>query len=174
MTPFDKAFAATLKHEGGFVNDPADPGGATKYGVSLRWLRAEGIDVDGDGDTDIDDITAIDAEDAKEIYHKHWWLRFRYDELYVPEIAAKVFDLSVNMGPSEAHKVVQRASNNCGYNLSVDGVLGSKSIATVNCVYSIRMMVAIRIEAAKFYERLVENKPELSKFLNGWLNRAAT
>lgn len=174
MTAYDAAFEKTLAHEGGYVDDPDDPGGATNYGVSLRWLRAEGIDIDGDGDVDADDIAAIDTEDAKAIYHEHWWLKYRYDEVTVPEIAAKIFDLSVNMGPVQAHKLVQKACNTCGHALVVDGILGSRSIATVNSSYAVQLLDAIREHAADFYTTLVEERPELAKYLNGWLRRAAT
>ena len=58
MGCFSKAITVILKHEGGFSNHSSDPGGATNYGISLRWLKSEGLygDLDDDGDVDIDDI----------------------------------------------------------------------------------------------------------------------
>lgn len=173
MTAFDKAFAATLQHEGGFVDDPDDPGGATKFGVSFRWLKSKGIDIDGDGDVDADDIVALDLEGSKQIYLDNWWLRYRYDEIHVDEVAAKIFDLCVNMGPHQAHKLAQSAANSFGKDLVVDGILGSKSIAAINCIYSLSYLNALKQQATNFYLDLIKRRPVLAKYKNGWLKRAA-
>lgn len=171
---FDRAFENTLGHEGGYVDDPDDPGGATKYGVSLRFLRQKNIDIDGDGDIDSDDIIAITPEHAKEIYHDKFWVRYRYEEIYVDDIACKIFDLAVNVGPRAAAKIVQRAVNVCGGDLAVDGNLGSKSFAAINCIYAPALLAQLRQQAADFYRDLVDRRPTLEKYLKGWLRRAAS
>ena len=71
MSNFESAVEKVLKHEGGYVDHANDPGGATNYGISLRFVKQStgiDLDVDGDGDIDADDIKAMTPEQAKEIY----------------------------------------------------------------------------------------------------------
>lgn len=180
MTPqerFDEAVKVILKHEGRFSNDPVDPGGATDYGISLRFLKDYDIDINLDGEIDIDDIHDLTSEKASEIYKQYWWDRYHYDAINSLYIATKVFDMSVNMGGFQAAKLVQRAVNMCGHNLIVDGKLGGKSFGAINeiCLHGREsdLKYEIQEEQKWFYEHLVEEKPKLKKFLNGWLNRAS-
>lgn len=177
MSDFDVAIKTILKHEGGYVNDKDDPGGATNYGVSLRFLIKTGdLDRDGfldgdfdqDGDIDIDDIKKMSLDNAKNIYRLYWWDKYKYALINDDEVATKVFDLAVNMGATQAHKCVQRAIRAAnGQTLVDDGILGNQSFAAINNCPSIVLLPAIRSEAAGFYRSL--NKP---KFIRGWLNRA--
>ncbi|MFO1173990.1 MAG: glycosyl hydrolase 108 family protein, partial [Paracoccaceae bacterium] len=64
-----------VAREGGFVNDPADPGGATNHGVTLATLRRLGIDVTGDGAVDVADVKALSAEQAVGIFVEHYFRR---------------------------------------------------------------------------------------------------
>ena len=115
MTPdFSAAIKTVLKHEGGFVNDPDDPGGATNWGISLRFLKGQGLevgDVDHDGDIDADDILKMSQSDAIAIYRQAFWVKNGYGSFPDHRVAAKTFDLCVNMGPRQAHKILQRAIN---------------------------------------------------------------
>jgi lysozyme family protein len=113
MADFRKAIVVLLDHEGKFSNHPNDPGGPTKYGISLRYLKTLGEfgDFDGDGDVDVDDIKLLTIERSSFIYQREWWNRFRYNLINDDEIATKVLDWSVNMGPLTAHKLLQRALN---------------------------------------------------------------
>ena len=72
MSNFEFAHKFTSKWEGGFVDHKNDPGGATNYGVSLRWLKNEGIDIDGDGKIDINDIKALTPSKAAELFKKEF------------------------------------------------------------------------------------------------------
>lgn len=175
---FAIALADTLKSEGGFVDHHKDPGGATNLGVSLRFLRSAGHelgDIDGDGDIDIDDIKALSRADAAEIYKQHFWDIYRYGELPT-SIACRVFDMAVNMGPFQAHLILQRALKACRIGIVVDGKIGLQTRGAtsthVSCYGAAPLMTAIRSEHAAFYTELVEEKPELEVFLKGWLRRA--
>lgn len=172
---FDKAVAVVLAHEGGrFTDDPADPGGATKWGISLRLARKEhgplDFDLDDDGDVDADDIEALTQENAIGAYRTLFWDRYGYGDLHDHELAAKVFDLAVNMGPRQAHLCLQRAVRAHGIHLVEDGVLGPVTrSAAAECQH---LVLSLRSEAAGFYRELVARRPPLARFLKGWLNRA--
>jgi len=179
---FDRALSVVLAHEGGFADNRNDPGGATNFGISLRWLKEIGmsdIDADGspdgdinlDGHIDIDDIRLLTRETAGAFYRRFWWDKFGYGELHL-SVGTKVFDLAVNMGAQQAHKVLQRACRACGPRLLDDGILGPKSREAISAIPPADLVIAMRSEAAGFYRALVMARPGLSSFLTGWLNRA--
>ena len=172
MSIFEQAIKIVLEHEGGYTEDHA---GATNYGVSLRFLRGEGLDlgdIDGDGDIDADDIRAMDKEDAIRIYRRAFWIRYKYDRILHRRVAIKVFDMCVNMGPRQAHRLLQRAARANEMPLKEDGIIGPISLKTINSISSGTVLTSLRSENAGFYRLLVEQKPEFEKYLNGWLNRA--
>lgn len=168
---FDYAVSVVLKHEGFFSNDPDDPGGATKYGISLRYLKKSGKgDFDNDGDVDIDDIKKMSIEDAKRLYKKDWWDKYRYKNISSLFIATKVLDLSVNMGAHQAHQLLQRAVwavDKKAYSIKDDGILGDITLSKVDTLNDYVLLPAFRAEAAGFYRSL-----NRTKFIRGWLNRA--
>lgn len=177
MSDFSKAIPFVLKHEGLYSNNPKDPGGPTMYGISLRFLKTMGADgdINKDGVIDIKDIKGIKVEDAMRLYHDSFWEPSRYSKINAQAIATKALDLSVNMGPSVAHKIIQKAVNRLiieADKLGVDGILGPKSFAAINATKSGPLMAAICLEAEKYYESLVIKNPDLRIFINGWLNRA--
>lgn len=179
---FDKAILITLKHEGGFVNDPVDPGGATNWGMSIRFLKSAGDrdgdgyldgDIDHDGDIDIDDIRAMTKAQAVYLYRMHFWLKYSYDMIMDFTVAARVFDMTVNMGAKQTGKIVQRALNECGHKLKVDGAIGTKTFDAINCTNPEVLMAEIRLAHANFYLDLIKAKPQFKKYKKGWLRRAA-
>lgn len=174
-TNFEKALEKTLEHEGGFVNDVDDSGGATNFGISLRFLKAEGyeLDLDNDGDTDAEDMKLLDVDTAGEIYKEYFWDKWGYDSIRHADVAAKMFDMSVNMGARQAHKITQRACNKMGMNLVVDGIAGTQTRNTINSIDNAdALLEGLKMEQVAFYNRLVEQKPVLNKFIKGWTRRA--
>ncbi len=179
MTPqkrFDFAVNVVLKHEGGFSNNPNDPGGATNYGISLRFLKEMGIDVNHDGLININDIKEIHFSDAIDIYKKYFWDKYHYEAINSLAVATKIFDMSVNMGPLQAHRIVQEACHYNGHQLNIDGILGPKTLAALNEI-SLHgreedLMNDIVDGQKWFYDHLAEDHPTLQVFLKGWMNRA--
>lgn len=157
---FRQAVEVVLKHEGGYVNDPNDLGGETKYGISKRSYP----------NVDIKNLT---REQAMEIYRKDWWDRYKYDQIKDLDVATKVFDLAVNMGPSPAHRLFQEAVNFTeGTRLAVDGIIGPMTLNAVNKANSRKVVQALRFMAAKRYFELAKARTANRAFLLGWLNRA--
>ena len=174
MADFEAAHARVFAEEGGFVNDPDDPGGATNYGISLRWLAKQGLvgDINDDGIVDIQDILDMTPERSREIYKSSWWDRYSYGLIDGQRIANSLYSFSVNMGPRQAHKLLQRALLSCGAQLTVDGVLGPVSHREIGKADNNMLLGALRSEAACFYTNLVKRRPAMGKFLKGWLRRA--
>ena len=179
MSTFEKAIPHILKHEGGWVNHPNDPGGATQFGISLRFLadHPEVGDFDHDGDVDAQDIKNMTVEQAMTVYKMFWWDKFRYGSINDQTIATKVLDLSVNMGASRAHKLLQTALNKAfGMRLTVDGILGNASFSTLNAItdggQEQVLLTAYCDEAWGFYQRLIAGNSKFAVFANGWKKRA--
>lgn len=178
--PLAKMTAEIEASEGGFVDDPSDSGGATKYGISLNFAKGHPafFDVNGDGTVTVEDIKALTAAQAAEAYVEFFYTPARLDQLpNVSNIVMQVFDMAVNMGvniadgESEAVKVLQHALA-----LTADGEIGPQTLNAVNALvnagratYLNNSIVDARI---KVYEEIVAAHPQDAKFLKGWENRA--
>lgn len=154
-----KAVEVVLDHEGGYVNDPRDPGGETKYGISKRQYPEL-------------DIANLTREDAIAIYYRDWWRRYRYDRLQDESVATKVFDLAVNMGPATLHRLLQEALVFLGYDIAVDGIIGPQTIEAANKADPERLLQVLRWLAAHHYYRIAAQRTQSQAFLMGWLRRA--
>ena len=151
---FNEIIEKVLEHEGGYVNDPTDLGGETKYGITKRFYP----------DVDIKNLT---EEQAKEIYKRDYWDKNRVESL-PQELWHIFFDMCLNMGRRTAVKILQRAANSKGRNIGVDGGLGPATIKALNGI-NIERVRAYRV---KYYVDLVNKKPEQEKFYFGWFRRA--
>ena len=129
MADFYKAIKHIIANEGGFSDHPADPGGTTKYGISLRFLKSEGIDINKDYSINQKDIQDLTLNDAQRLYQTYFWNPNKYEFIADQGAATKVFDLAVNMGAKNANKILQRAVNSTELKskLTVDGVVGGVS-----------------------------------------------
>jgi len=169
-TKFINSVLPCIQHEGGYNDIKSDKGGATNYGISLRFLKGINEDIDGDGVVTYLDIKKLTKDDAISLYHDNFWKAI-YEKM-PDKLAAKVFDVSVNAGSSRSHILLQRALNKLGEKLTVDGLLGQ---ATLNSLvkYADQVIVNSFCEVQlEFYKGLVAKDASQSKFLAGWTNRA--
>jgi lysozyme family protein len=172
-----------VKREGGFVNDPADPGGATKHGVTIHTLRRLGLDLDRDGDVDVADVRLITPDQAVDIYLRHYLEGPGINRL-PPLIQATVFDMSVNAG-SNAVKILQRLLSDCLPGtppLVADGVIGPRTIAAA--VKAVDAMGEFFVDSygiarRNYYYSLADGRPASRKYARrkdggkgGWITRA--
>ena len=154
LTKFKDIIEVVLEHEGGYVNDPKDPGGETNFGIAKR----------SHPDVDIANLT---KEGAKEIYKEHYWVKNKVESLS-EELRHIYFDMCVNQGRSRAVKILQRAANGKGAGLKVDGGMGPMTIRAMDGVELDR----VRAYRVKYYADLVTRKPDLERFYFGWFRRA--
>ena len=154
MKTFKEIIEQVLEHEGGYVNDPKDLGGETKYGITKRFYP----------DIDIKNLT---IEQATDIYKSDYWDKNKVESL--PQNLWHIyFDMCVNMGKRTAVKVLQRAAVNKGRDIEVDGGLGPMTIGALKGVELDR----VRAFRVKYYVDLITARPEQEKFFLGWFRRA--
>jgi lysozyme family protein len=169
-----------LDREGGYVNDPDDPGGATNHGVTIHTMRALGIDLTGDGRVTEDDVKRLTRAQAKEIYLQHYFHGPKISLL--PEVLhATVFDMYVNAG-SNAVKILQRLLNDMGHGLVVDGVIGPRTAEAAAIAYANaprHLADAYGIARRNYYYAIGDRRPASRKYIRkrdggkaGWIRRA--
>jgi lysozyme family protein len=169
-----------VTREGGYVNDPDDPGGPTNFGVTLGTLRRLGLDVDQDGDVDIDDVRRLTRDHAVDIFVNHYFVSPGIAGL--PAILHEtVFDMHVHSG-GNAVRILQALFQKMGLEISVDGVIGPQSLAVAAQAAQMapdHLADAYGIERRNFYYRLADNRVASRKYARrrdggkgGWIIRA--
>ncbi|TQM91915.1 holin-associated N-acetylmuramidase [Roseinatronobacter monicus] len=165
-----------VAREGGFVNDPDDPGGATNFGVTIHTLRR----LRPGQHVTIQDVRALTREDAVEIYIEHYFNRPRIAELPEP-LWPTIFDMYVNAG-ANAVRILQRLFNQMGLQVAVDGVIGPQTIAAAHRAYDMapaHLVDAYGIARRDHYYSIADRRPASRKFARrrdggkgGWITRA--
>ena len=150
MGMFDYFVERVLVHEGGYVNDPRDPGQETRWGISKRAYPH----------LDIRNLTRAQAID---IYRRDFWQRVRGDEL-PREFAFQALDAAVNHGIGNAVRWMQRAAG-----VADDGVIGPVTLAAVQRAQPADLVLRFNAERLRFYAKLTT----FSTFGRGWVNRVA-
>lgn len=172
---FQACMSSILEHEGGLTRDKRDPGGITNWGISLRYLKSMGLDLNGDGKINDEDVIGLHKDGAEAIYRKYWWDKYRYAAFNELVVVEKVFDLAVNMGGMAAHKLLQIAINRLGKSppISVDGLLGGQTFGAANSMDGVSLRQQLRDCAEHRYIEILAANPAMEWARKGWLNRAA-
>lgn len=169
-----------IAREGGFVNDPDDPGGATNHGVTIGTLRRLGVDLTGDGAVDVADVRALSQADAEAIFLRDYFEQPGIDRLPEP-LRPSVFDMYVNAG-ANAVKILQRLLRQMGHDVVVDGVIGPQTEAAAQAAADAaprHLVDAYGIARRNYYFRLGDLRPASRKYARtrrggkgGWIRRA--
>jgi lysozyme family protein len=166
-----------IAREGGFVDDPDDPGGATNFGVTIHTLRRLGLDKTGDGRVDVADVRALTRADATEIFIEHYFVRPRIGEMPV-SLHPSLFDMYVNAG-ANAVKILQQLLRGMGQVVAVDGVIGAQTARAAHSVDPTVLPDAYAIARRNYYFRLADARPASRKYARtqnggkgGWITRA--
>ena len=153
---FEASLAHVLKHEGGWADHPADPGGATMKGVTLKtysdWLGRQAAK---------DELRNIPTEHLRTIYKARFWDAVRGDEL-PSGVDYVVFDMAVNSGPGRAARMLQAAVG-----ATPDGSIGPKTLAAVNAQDPATLIATFQRNRQHFLEAL----PTFGTFGKGWTRR---
>jgi lysozyme family protein len=170
-TKFDKSIAVVLDNEGNkYENDPNDRGGECKFGVT---------------NDDLDDainkkivpryttIKGLTVDQAKAIYKALYYDNCpNLDKIDSQAVVTKILDMRVNLGPSKAIKIVQRAINALGTNtVAEDSILGTHTLNAINSTKDTFLLVEIRHIQTKYYNDIVNCHPNQSVFLKSWQAR---
>jgi lysozyme family protein len=169
-----------VAREGGYVNDPDDPGGATNYGVTIHTMRRLGLDLDGNGKVTAADVRRLTRAQAVEIFLKHYFDGPRIAEL--PRVLqGTVFDMYVNAG-GNAVKILQRLLRQMGQGVSVDGAIGPQTIAASKRACDMapdHIADAYGIARRNYYFAIADRRPASRKYARsraggkgGWIKRA--
>ena len=151
---FIQIFNRLIGHEGGYVNDPRDPGGETNWGITKRTAQANGYQ---------GSMRAMTREQAYKIYYSAFWLRYQCDKM--PDaVAFQFFDTAVNHGLGNASRMLQRAVN-----VADDGIIGNMTIAAIKKMAISDVIMRLNAERLEFYCKL----STFATFGKGWVRRVA-
>lgn len=169
-----------VQREGGYVDDPDDPGGVTKYGVTLGTLRRLGLDINSDGSVDRKDVADLRQQTAVKIFVADYFYRPHLD-LLPKVLQPSVFDMYVNAG-ANAVRILQDLLRSMGQGIAVDGVIGPKTAAAAAAAYAAapnHLVDAYGIARRNYYYRLADRRVASRKYARrrdggkgGWILRA--
>ena len=180
MQTVERIAQEIVAREGGYVDDPDDPGGATNFGVTIHTMRRLGLDLTRDGVVDALDVRALTRDQAVTLFIDHYYQRPGIARL--PEsLHASVFDMYVNAG-ANAVKILQRLLREMGQEIAVDGLIGPQTVAAAEAAAKVapdHIADAYGIARRNYYLSLADARPASRKFARsraggkgGWIKRA--
>jgi lysozyme family protein len=159
---FEKSFSRLISHEGGFSDDPKDPGNWTGGRVNVGELKGTKFGIAANTYPDLD-IKNLTLDQAKAIYYRDWWLKIGADEID-GAIVFQMWDFAVNAGMETAKRCLQRAVR-----VADDGVVGPRTIAAVKAMTVTDALMRFNGQRLRFYTSL----STWATYGKGWTNRVA-
>lgn len=173
MAKFEELVKTILDFEGGYVDHSSDTGGATNFGISLRFMKNTGdlelFDLDDDGEITKNDVKLLTKDISIAAYKKYFWDNYKL-YIYEPKLALLLFDMYVNHNPKSVGRMIQISLNRCENRVVVDGIVGPKTIAAILKTNSDELIQVLLCEREKFYRKIVQNNTSQEVFLNGWID----
>ena len=173
MADFNQAFQLVLANEGGYVNDPDDPGGETYKGVARKifskwdgWIkidllkRQSGFPGNFDKDVEL-------QQDVEEFYRVNFWNKVKGDDIINQKVAESIFDFGVNAGVGTSASLAQLVVE-----AVTDGVIGQESITRINAFNSNHFLAAFTVAKIARYVNIVKKRPTSRKYFYGWVLRS--
>lgn len=173
MANYEQALQWVLSHEGGYVNDPDDPGGETYKGVARKmnskwdgWLVVDTLKRQSSFPANLDKDAEL-QEAVKSFYQINYWDRIKGDHIDNQEVATSIFDFAVNAGVSTSSSLAQLVVG-----ATQDGVIGSQSIAQINGFDPEHFIASLTVAKIARYISIVKKRPTSKKYFYGWVCRA--
>lgn len=152
-----------LRREGGYVNDPADAGGPTMYGITQATLaewRGKPVTTK--------DVAALTEKEARDIYMDRYLIKSGLTLILSDPIRAAVVDMAVNHGVYQAVRSFQRVLG-----VKEDGIIGPVTLGKMDDMSERSVLAHLAAERVRLYGRIISSKPDQARFAAGWLNRVA-
>jgi len=151
---FPQVFEYLMNIEGVYSNDPDDPGGETKWGISKRSFPNE-------------DIKSLTKYRATELYRTHYWEKYKCDQINSIILAAEIFVAVVNVNAQKVIGYLQKACNVLGAELQEDGLMGPKTLSFLNSFRHPKAIIS-GLEGEMYRHYTAQGK---TKYISGWLIR---
>lgn len=172
MADFATAFAATMKAEGGYVNDPQDPGGETYRGIARKmnskwdgWTLIDMAKKEKTFPANLDSDQAL-QEKIKTFYEINYWDKVRGDDITNQHIAESIFDFAVNAGTIASAKLAQITVG-----AEPDGTIGPVTLQKINADDPRAFLALFALHKIARYIHICENREDSKKFFYGWIKR---
>jgi lysozyme family protein len=173
MADFTKAFQLMIAHEGGYVNDPDDPGGETYKGVARKifskwngWTTVDMLKRQPGFPSNLDKDAEL-QESVSDFYRVTFWDQMKGDQITDQAVATSIFDFGVNAGMGTSASLAQMVVG-----AKTDGVIGPKSVTSLNAFNNEHFLAAFTVAKIARYVNIVKKRPTSQKYFYGWVLRS--
>ncbi|MDD2798443.1 MAG: glycosyl hydrolase 108 family protein [Bacteroidales bacterium] len=173
MAQFQEAFEKVMKNEGGYVNDPQDPGGETYKGIARSrnskwegWIRIDICKGQSGFPANLERDTVLQKQIVG-FYETNYWDTISADGIANQQVAETIFDFGVNAGVKVSATLAQQVVE-----ATADGVIGPKTIEKLNAFDADHFLAAFTVLKIARYVSIVKRRPESRKYFYGWVCRA--